>query len=178
MWDSSRISRKWGFSTDKLMLGTARKHKSRCYLMCDIIKFRYKHENARTQFIVRLGLMWSSIFHWELGVSFRYGLQVTSTCSQPLDTNNTCSYWQNQSGRQMLVKSEQRMNHFTTLAESCQMSKAHSRLLGGEIGLCCAAPSAGHPADLHTPLRARGHWRRLCRSGSRHKAVMWHSIRM
>lgn len=27
MWDSSRISRKWGFSTDKLMLGTGRTHK-------------------------------------------------------------------------------------------------------------------------------------------------------
>lgn len=27
MWDSSRISRKWGFSTDKLMFGTRRTHK-------------------------------------------------------------------------------------------------------------------------------------------------------
>lgn len=27
MWDSSRISRKWGFSTDRLMLGTDRMKK-------------------------------------------------------------------------------------------------------------------------------------------------------
>lgn len=38
---------------------------------------------------IHLGLMWSSMFHWELGVSFRYGLQVTSTCSQPLQKNKT-----------------------------------------------------------------------------------------
>lgn len=33
---------------------------------------------------IHLGLMWSSMFHCELGVSLTYGLHVTSTCSHPL----------------------------------------------------------------------------------------------
>lgn len=33
MWDSSRISRKWGFSTDKLMLGTGGTHKRIYYML-------------------------------------------------------------------------------------------------------------------------------------------------
>lgn len=41
---------------------------------------------------VHLGLIWSSKFQRELGVSFRYGVQVTSTCSQPLRNSRTASH--------------------------------------------------------------------------------------
>lgn len=41
---------------------------------------------------LHLGLMWSSKFQRELGVSFRYGVQVTSTCSQPLRNSRTVSH--------------------------------------------------------------------------------------
>lgn len=176
MWDSSRISKKWGFSTDKLMLGTARKHKRKFSLFLDIMKCRQEHKNI---FHLHLGLIWSSMFHWELGVSFKYGLQVTSTCSQPLNRNKNMPFLtfctQNPSAMNKVgeVRAE---TCFTTLAASCQRSKAHIRWLGAESGLCYAEPSQGHPSDLHTPPPATGRWCHLCHSKNRQNREMWHSI--
>lgn len=36
MWDSSKISRKWGFSTDKLILGTARRDKGNISMLVSV----------------------------------------------------------------------------------------------------------------------------------------------
>lgn len=165
MWDSSRISKKWGFSTDKLMLGTARKHKRKFSLFLDIMKCRQERKNI---FHLHLGLIWSSMFHWELGVSFKYGLQVTSTCSQPLNRNKNMPFltFCTQHPSAMKKVGEVRAETcFTTLAASCQRSKAHIRWLGAESGLCYAVPSQDHPSDLHTPPPATGRWCHLCHSG-------------
>lgn len=56
MWDSSRISKKWGFSTDKLMLGTARKHKRKFSLFLDIMKCRQEHKSTRQRFSCTFGI--------------------------------------------------------------------------------------------------------------------------
>lgn len=48
--------------------------------------------NEKEKNDLHLGLIWSSKFQRELGVSFKYGVQVTSNCSQPLRNSKRVSH--------------------------------------------------------------------------------------
>lgn len=70
MWDSSRISRKLGFRTDKLMLGTARQHARRW----DTLTSYSENKNITAQW-----LCWSYVWDW---YDLRYS---TGSSASPLN---------------------------------------------------------------------------------------------